>query len=727
MRYCIRKFFMKIFATSCLLVSALIGHAQFQYRLDDQVPVTHGAKQLRSAWSGGLNAAQYNVMDIDSDGVDDLVIYDRTALKIFTFLRKDGEYKYAPDFELMFPNEIADWVLLRDFDGDGRKDLFTGNLFGIRVFKNVSQDEGLAWEPVLFGSGAVQSEVLLTKGLSGMINLKLQFDDLPSITDADGDGDLDIFAMDFSGTGRVEYHRNYAVERHGDPGMLEFELITKAWGGFAECDCGVFAFEMDNCGLSGGRVKHQGGKALLALDANGDGNLDMLLSEAECDILNFLPNEGTTGNPAFLSSEPFPSLPAQFPMFPTPYYEDIDGDGVRDLIITPNVFSRTDAGIDFRESNWFYKNRGTNAAPDFEFERKDFLQGEMIDVGDNATPTLVDFDGDGDLDILIGTNQFPASIYVYENTGTTSTPEFTLSDSDYLNLSVSGYSNLKIQVVDVNLDKKPDLVFTATLGATTWLYYILNESTTGLNFGQASVHEVSFTFFSTENLHLADVNGDGLPDILRGRNTGALEYWRNSGDMTFVLAESEFLGIGTNPLSINPVVFTADLNGDGRTDLILSDHTGVLRIINDFRNNGAASNALTNIVLNERTGELYAPGLGGRLWPAVGKLFGSARPDIIAGTTTGGLRLLRADGTAANAHIVNIYPNPLNRNTQSLTLELDQPAVIEVFAATGQLVSHLKDFPAGTHQVDMQHLSAGLYVLRVSIGNKTLARRLVVR
>ena len=81
---------MKIFATSCLLVYAVIGHAQFQYRLEDAVPVTNGIQNLKLPWSGGLNSAQYNLMDVNADGVEDLVIYDRTALKIFTFLRKDG-------------------------------------------------------------------------------------------------------------------------------------------------------------------------------------------------------------------------------------------------------------------------------------------------------------------------------------------------------------------------------------------------------------------------------------------------------------------------------------------------------------------------------------------------------------------------------------------------------------------------------------------------------------
>src|SRR5262245_53938850 len=57
--------------------------AQFTYVIDQGIPVKDQAgEQLLMPWAGGLNAAQHNVMDLNEDGKDDLVIYDRTADRI---------------------------------------------------------------------------------------------------------------------------------------------------------------------------------------------------------------------------------------------------------------------------------------------------------------------------------------------------------------------------------------------------------------------------------------------------------------------------------------------------------------------------------------------------------------------------------------------------------------------------------------------------------------------
>ena len=49
--------------------------AQFQYRIDQSIPLEVGGKQLSMAWSGGLNSAQINTMDLNGDHLDDIVIY----------------------------------------------------------------------------------------------------------------------------------------------------------------------------------------------------------------------------------------------------------------------------------------------------------------------------------------------------------------------------------------------------------------------------------------------------------------------------------------------------------------------------------------------------------------------------------------------------------------------------------------------------------------------------
>src|SRR5690606_24698095 len=117
-----------------------------------------------------------------------------------------------------------------------------------------------------------------------------------------------------------------------------------------------------------GRQKHAGGKALLAIDANGDQNLDLIFSEAECNDLVLLPNVGSLDAPVINSYGPFPpDNPASYEIFPAGFYEDVDFDGVRDLVSSPNIFSREFATTDLESSSWFFRNEGTDANPSFVY------------------------------------------------------------------------------------------------------------------------------------------------------------------------------------------------------------------------------------------------------------------------------------------------------------------------------------------------------------------------
>jgi len=486
-----------------LLILPISVQAQFSYVMDQSIPVQHrDGTDLLMPWAGGLNAAHYNTMDLNHDGKDDLVLYDRTADKVIAFLQENNQYTYAPDYESFFPEEVTNWVLLRDFNCDGKKDIFTGDILGIKVYLNMTeQGEKPSWKQFLFYSGfeGPKSQVLLTKGFSGKINLQLQFDDLPALGDADGDGDMDIFNIRFVGNGTVEYHKNFSMEKYGSCDSLDFERQTQKWGDFVECECGTFAFNGEVCPPStGGRIQHAGGKSLLALDVDGNSTLDLLFSEASCSNLFLLKNEGTIANPVINSSENFPTTdPVDFLVFPAAFYEDVDFDGIKDLISTPNIFSRTFLESDLSHSNWYYKNSGSTASPLFSLTRRDFLQEHMIDVGDNAVPAFIDFDGDGDYDLFISHHSSDngiATIKLFQNTGTETSPVFALLEEDFLNFSQRFYYNLKIQFADINRDAKMDLVFTATSfqSGKTQLNFIPNQSNIGVDFSNQSVQPVDF-------------------------------------------------------------------------------------------------------------------------------------------------------------------------------------------------------------------------------------------
>ena len=76
---------------------------------------------------------------------DDLALRAARALERAAALRPGRgraagrRWRYAPEYENLFPADLYSWVLLRDYDCDGRPDLFTSVYGGdIRVFRIVA-------------------------------------------------------------------------------------------------------------------------------------------------------------------------------------------------------------------------------------------------------------------------------------------------------------------------------------------------------------------------------------------------------------------------------------------------------------------------------------------------------------------------------------------------------------------------------------------------------------
>lgn len=723
-----------------VLFFPLSAIAQFNFKLDQTIPVyDQDNNPLTLAWAGGLNAAQYNTMDLNGDNKEDLVLFDRMANKVITYLNIDNQYVYSSDYEASFP-PMENWLLLRDYNCDGKKDIFTSDIFGIKVYINTTTTSGeLTWEQYYSYNGAGgHSPVILTKGFSSKINLQLQFDDLPSIGDMDGDGDLDILTMRYPAGGTIEFHKNFSMERYGTCDSLDFERVDQAWGGVTECGCGFFKYNGDEC-PDNGRVKHAGGKTMLTLDIDGDGDQDLLFSESTCNNLYLLRNTGTVTDAVISSSTLFPqTTPVNFELFPAAYYEDVDFDNVKDLIVAPNIYLN-DFPTNFpnlRRSNWFYKNTGTNALPVFNFVKNNFLQDRMIDIGDNAVPAFADEDNDGDLDMFISYFSSPGfigSIAHFENVGTASAPEFVLQTEDYLGFSGLNLYNIRMQWADITGDGNIDLVFTGTSFQTglTTLYFVENNSSGAFNFIPV-LRSTGFTLIRSENVYLVDINEDGALDILLGKSNGALQYWRNvgpAGAFNYVLEDDSFLGFdfSVTRQNLRPVV--ADLEADGEDDLILGDQTGTLQIIPDFRDAIDASEVITDIVYNELLQEFTAANLGGRTWPEVANIFNSNKPALLVGNIMGGVHVLRNDNDEPlpSDPQISIYPNPVSRQEQNLRIQADRSVVAEVFNMLGQRMAPPTRLRANRwNEVAVSSLSAGMYILRFTSGDKSTARRIVV-
>jgi hypothetical protein len=713
---------MRIFLILCLSPISLYG--QFAFEQDANVPL-RTSEPLSQPWAGGLNSVQASTLDVNGDGADDLVLFERTADNVLVYIAENGTYRFAPEYEHQFPADLQKFLLLRDFNGDGLNDIFTGNAFGIKVYLNSTLvGSSLSWQHVQFLTpGGRLSDVILTTGFSGKINLQLQADDVPSIEDMDGDNDLDILTMNFGGSGQVEYHENT-----GSLAAANFVRNTQSWGGFTECGCGAFAFNNEPCTTSG-RVNHAGGKFLLSLDANADGKMDLLFSELNCDKLYLLLNEGTTESALFASASVFPSTTFSNGTYPTVYFVDADFDGVKDILLSPGVFSRTDEQTDFSQSLHLFKNNGANNTLLLPPQPEVLLQNWMVDVGENAVPALFDYDGDGDLDLFVGAfgtlraSAFAGSIYLFENRGTPTQPSFERSTDDFKNLSSQFLYNIKPQFADVNADGKTDLAFTATSReGNTSLYYIANTSSVALSLGN-TVSSTNVSILYHENVHLADVNGDGHIDLFVSKSDGAVEYWRNSGNASapfWNMEEAAFLKLGPTTLRQNPSLFVGDANGDAKSDLMLADQNGVLSILSDYKSKSDFSEAEDKLILNSLTRQFENRRLGGSCWPVFADIMG-AQPLLLVGNSLGGLQLFTPVGVE---QALKVYPNPLVAN-QLLSVETTVEGSLHFFNTAGQWIAS-SILSKGLNNPLLPALASGVYLLRFRGNGKTISRRLVV-
>ena len=97
----------------------------------------------------------------------------------------------------------------------------------------------------------------------------------------------------------------------------------------------------------------------------------------------------------------------------------------------------------------FYRNDGGTGAPDFQLVSDKF---QDIDVGRRSVPTLVDLDGDGDLDLAVGSEISGLRIFI--NEGSRQEPVFV--ETEPFGPEVPAFTTPAF--ADINGDGSLDLV-----------------------------------------------------------------------------------------------------------------------------------------------------------------------------------------------------------------------------------------------------------------------------
>ena len=221
--------------------------------------------------------------------------------------------------------------------------------------------------------------------------------------------------------------------------------------------------------------------------------------------------------------------------------------------------------------------------------------------------------------------------------------------------SSGGVTPLFVAVADVNGDGKPDLVVANRCGNNG----CLNESLVGVLLGNGDgTFQTAVTYGSgglfAHSVAVADVNGDGKPDVLVGNDCadsncdGSVGVLLGNGDGSFQAAVT-YLSGGNGALSIA----VADVNKDGRPDLLVAVDVLVCLPPSCFGHGAVA------VLLGNGDGSfqppvthLSGPAPGGAVSVAVADLNGDGNLDLVVendgGTTASGVAgvlLGRNDGS----------------------------------------------------------------------------------
>ena len=304
MRYQLRLVLVFISCTFYQLASA-----QFEgqvYQQSDHVKVFGNSVEKTLAWCGGFNNPQLSMADLNNDGLQDLVIYERFNKQVKTFINAgtagNPDYRFDGGAMLTFP-EVSEYLILADYNNDGIEDLFERGLPGFQVHKgyyNGNNQLCFSFYKHLSYNNDSQS--------TGTINVYVDPSDIPIVHDVDGDSDLDVISF-YSGGSRLYYYRNMRVEDGLPADSIRIKLRDRCWGkvyqGFDKPY--MLHNSCSNAGLSKetGGSRHTG-NTLCMFDADGDGDNDVLNGNLSFSDIQFLNNgkaQGTSGLDSILTQD----------------------------------------------------------------------------------------------------------------------------------------------------------------------------------------------------------------------------------------------------------------------------------------------------------------------------------------------------------------------------------------------------------------------------------------
>lgn len=397
-----------------------------------------------------------------------------------------------------------------DINNDNDLDLFWGDFFSNSLY--FIENQGSNTQPdlhVVSNVYPINADSVDTRGFN-----------MPRFVDIDNDGDYDLFVSvlyDPTVKQSLMYYENTGTIQNPNHILITEDYLKTLDVG----DSSIPVF----------------------CDIDNDGDEDLFIGSLNNPLgsIHFLRNTGTVSEPSFYYEDSsFAGLYSDLSL--TPAFGDLDGDNDFDLIT-----GKFDGKLNL------YFNTGTPVNPEF-LSGTDLTDnsGQIIDVGTSAVPLLIDVDNDEDNDLVIGA--FNGRFYFYENTGTVQQHQFTLIPNYFDSLDVG--DNSTPYLIDYDKDGKIDLFSGSRSGK--FFYFKNNGSNTQPVWNLQTENFINESIGLATAPCLIDIDNDSDYDLLLGNVKGGLYFYNNTSISN--VADREISVIDYNLIQAYPNPFNPDLN-----------------------------------------------------------------------------------------------------------------------------------------------------------------------
>jgi VCBS repeat protein len=437
-----------------------------------------------------------------------------------------------------------------------------------------------------------------------------------AFADLDGDGDLDLFKGGVEPFIRV--YENVGGNRFVDRGRLTS-------GGK------VLTFPHDPGNRSWLSVR------LFDWDGDGDQDLFVTIGATGGQVLRYENTTPPGGLLEFTERGPLSTVSGK-PVVGDITFVDWDGDGRTDILA-----SAADQVV-------FYRNVGTSkAVADMTLADGVYLEANGVPIQvDQAAIDVADIDGDGDLDLFVGTED--GRVYLFENVGTRTRPVLARGRM----IVYFGFMDAKagVKVADFDGDGLLDIVvgrywermgegdqrvhgrFYKNVGTRSAPRFEARDAKSGAPYTER-IQPVDAG--RQNSVRAVDWDNDGRMDLIVGDSDGYVWYFRNQTDaLAPLFAPGVRLAAEGAPIKVygesvawsdagyaRPYV--VDWNGDGRKDLLIADARGWLTL---YLNRGSDANPILAAGRRVRANGKPINGTG-RASVTVCDWDGDGRPDVI--------------------------------------------------------------------------------------------------